>query len=66
MDLRGLVRLALFAIRELMDASLWFRHGKVLNAKLHQKEANKEPIVGIKFKRNIRNAQNIAKLRLQK
>ena len=28
--------------------------------------ANKEPMVGIKFKRNIRNAQNIAKLRLQK
>ena len=30
------------------------------------KVANKEPIVGIKFKRKIKNAQNIAKLRLQK
>jgi hypothetical protein len=28
--------------------------------------ANKEPIAGIKFKRNIRKAQNIAKLRSQK
>ena len=28
--------------------------------------ANKEPMVGMKFKRNIRNAQKIAKLRSQK
>jgi hypothetical protein len=28
--------------------------------------ANKEPMVGMKFNRNIRNAQNIAKLRSQK